>query len=96
MRTALILFLSIFSIMDIYSQDRVTDRQPVAAGRFYSAGRETLTKDIAGLFSGCKKPSGNLKVRAIIVLMPDMFFPVKLQHQLFQRPRKIRSTTISS
>ncbi len=66
MRSALLILLSIFSIMDIYSQDRVTDRQPVAAGRFYSAGRETLTKDIAGLFSGCKKTPGNLKVRAII------------------------------
>lgn len=66
MHTALIILLSIFSIMDIYSQDRVTDRQPVAAGRFYSAGKETLTKDIAGLFSGCKKTPGNLKVRAII------------------------------
>ncbi len=66
MRTALIILLSIFSIMDMYSQEKLTDRQPVAAGRFYSAGRETLTKDISTLFSGCKKTSGNLKIRAII------------------------------
>ncbi len=52
--------------MDTYSQDKLTDRQPVAAGRFYSASRETLTKDIADLFAGCKKTPGNLKVRAII------------------------------
>ena len=66
MNTALAILLLIINIMDTYSQDRVTDRQPVAAGRFYSANRETLTRDIADLFAGCKKTPGNLKVRAII------------------------------
>jgi len=66
MRTALSILLIIFSIMDIYSQNRLTDRQPVAAGRFYSAGRESLTNDIKGLFAGCKKTLDDLKVRAMI------------------------------
>lgn len=53
--------------METFSQSRSTDRQPVAAGRFYSANRETLTSDIAQLFETCVKttPYPN-KVRAII------------------------------
>lgn len=66
MRTFTAILLLIFSIMDIYSQDITTDRQPVAAGRFYSANKETLTKDILSLFTNCTKSPGNLKVRAII------------------------------
>ena len=57
----------IFIIMDSFSQQRSSDRQPVAAGRFYSASGETLGKDIAELFETCVRttvPDG--KVRAII------------------------------
>jgi hypothetical protein len=52
--------------MDIYSQSRLTDRQPVAAGRFYEANKEKLTSDIARLFANCRKTPGTCKVRAII------------------------------
>jgi len=52
--------------MEIHSQNRSTDRQPVASGRFYSANEETLKKDIALLFETCKKTSEYNTVRAII------------------------------
>lgn len=52
--------------MDIYSQNKSTDRQPVAAGSFYEADKEALTRDIAGLFTECKKSQPPWKVRAII------------------------------
>ena len=41
-------------------------RQPVAAGRFYSANRETLMSDIAQLFESCVKTTPFPNVRAII------------------------------
>jgi len=66
MFTFLVILLIIINTMDIYSQEKLTDRQPVAAGRFYSADRETLTRDISNLFASCTKTSGNLKVRALI------------------------------
>ena len=49
-----------------FLKKNTTDRQPVAAGRFYSADKETLTKDIMELFVNCKKTTGNWNVRAII------------------------------
>jgi hypothetical protein len=52
--------------METFSQNKTTDRQPVAAGRFYPADKETLTKDISRLFESCKKSPGNWDVRAII------------------------------
>jgi AmmeMemoRadiSam system protein B/AmmeMemoRadiSam system protein A len=52
--------------MDIFSQPRSADRQPVAAGRFYSADKETLTNDIVKLFEGCVKTTRYQTVRAII------------------------------
>ncbi|TAL59394.1 MAG: hypothetical protein EPN88_17360, partial [Bacteroidetes bacterium] len=59
MRTIIILLFSILATMEIFSQNRTTDRQPVAAGRFYSADKETLTKDISQLFETCKKYTEN-------------------------------------
>jgi len=61
-----ILILIIINTMDTFSQDKATDRVPVAAGRFYSANKESLTRDIADLFATCKKSPENLKIRAII------------------------------
>jgi len=58
--------LSIICIMNIYSQNKTTDRQPVAAGKFYSANKESLVKDISNLFASCTKTPGSQKVRAII------------------------------
>jgi AmmeMemoRadiSam system protein B/AmmeMemoRadiSam system protein A len=66
MRTVFIVLLSIFSVMETLSQDKTADRQPVAAGRFYPADKETLTKDISRLFENCKQSSGNRNMRAII------------------------------
>jgi AmmeMemoRadiSam system protein B/AmmeMemoRadiSam system protein A len=66
MQALLIVLLSIFSIMEINFQNKSTDRQPVAAGRFYPADKATLTQDLSKLFADCKKPDEKLKVRAII------------------------------
>ena len=66
MQTVLIVLLSIFTIMETFSQNITTDRQPVAAGSFYPADKETLTRDLSQLFEKCKKSPSNLNVRAII------------------------------
>jgi len=36
--------------METFSQSISTDRQPVAAGKFYPADRVTLTKNLSQLF----------------------------------------------
>jgi AmmeMemoRadiSam system protein B/AmmeMemoRadiSam system protein A len=66
MRTVIFVLLSILTIMETSSQNLTTDRQPVAAGRFYSADKLTLTKDLSRLFDNCTKSPGSLKVRAVI------------------------------
>ena len=66
MQTVLIVLLSIFTIMETFAQNITTDRQPVAAGRFYPADKETLTRDLSQLFEKCKKSPSKLNVRAII------------------------------
>jgi MEMO1 family protein len=66
MRTVFIVLLSIFIIMETFSQNKTTDRYPVASGRFYPADKETLTKDLIQLFEKCKKSPVNKGVRAII------------------------------
>ncbi len=58
--------LSILIVMDTFSQSGSKDRQPVAAGRFYTADKETLNKDLSKLFENCLKPSRQSTVRAII------------------------------
>ncbi len=52
--------------MNAFSQNKTIDRDPVAAGRFYSADRETLVKDLSDLFSECKKTDQINNVRAIL------------------------------
>jgi AmmeMemoRadiSam system protein B/AmmeMemoRadiSam system protein A len=66
MRVIFLALFSIIGIMELQSQNISTDRKPVAAGRFYSADKETLTKDITALFNECKKPQIRGNVRAII------------------------------
>src|SRR5664279_3237363 len=66
MQTIFIVLLSILTIMDTFSQNITTDRQPYAAGRFYSADKKVLTSDLSVLFRNCKKPAGSWNVRAII------------------------------
>lgn len=52
--------------MENHSQNTPTDRQPVAAGRFYSADKEILIKDIDQLFEKCKNQAESGIIRAII------------------------------
>jgi hypothetical protein len=52
--------------MDIFPQNSSSDREPVAAGRFYSADKDSLKRDLEQLFSKCKKTTQIWKVRAII------------------------------
>ena len=52
--------------MDTLSQKRQVDRDPVAAGRFYSSKSENLVRDVSLLFENCLKPNEKLNVRAII------------------------------
>ncbi len=52
--------------METFSQSRSSDRQPYAAGHFYSADKDTLTKDLTQLFESCVKSSSHPTVRAII------------------------------
>lgn len=66
MRNILALLIIMLFAMDLNSQNKMIDRQPVAAGRFYPAGKESLSRDISGLFAKCKKTAGNQRVRALI------------------------------
>jgi MEMO1 family protein len=42
------------------------DREPVVAGKFYAAAKDTLINDVSGLFTDCKKPSGSQITRALM------------------------------
>lgn len=67
MRRVCFVLLTIFIVMETFSQTRSSDRQPVAAGRFYSADKETLKNDISALFESSVKTSpGTGMVRAVI------------------------------
>ena len=66
MRTVFIVLLSIINIMESFPGNKLTDRQPIAAGKFYSADKETLIKDLSLLFRDCTHSSSAGKVRAII------------------------------
>jgi len=52
--------------MKAFSQTKSADREPYAAGKFYSSDKEALTKDLTQLFSSCVKTTKNWRVRAII------------------------------
>jgi AmmeMemoRadiSam system protein B/AmmeMemoRadiSam system protein A len=52
--------------MNASSQERIIDRNPYAAGKFYPADKGTLQKDLASLFMECRKSDQNDRVRAII------------------------------
>ena len=52
--------------MEIFPQDRTIDREPVAAGRYYSADPATLKNDLRQLFSACVKTVEIMDIRAII------------------------------
>jgi MEMO1 family protein len=83
MQTVFIVLLSIFTIMETFSQSVTTDRQPVAAGRFYPADKETLTKDLKSYFETCKKTSEKWNVRAIISPHAGYMFSGKIAASAF-------------
>ena len=83
MQTVFIVLLSIFTIMETFSQNITADRQPVAAGRFYPADKDTLSKDLARYFKTCKKSPGNWNVRAIISPHAGYMFSGKITASAF-------------
>ena len=91
MRKVILILLSIINVMEIYSQGRTTDRQPYAAGRFYSADKETLTKDVSKLFSDCKKVRETGTVRAIIVPHAGYVYSGKVAAAAFSATPKDKS-----
>jgi MEMO1 family protein len=83
MRTIFIVLLSILTTMDTFSQNKQSDRQPVAAGRFYESDSENLTRDIKKLFETCKKPAESRDIRAIIVPHAGYIFSGKIAASAF-------------
>ncbi len=88
MRTVLFVLISFFTIMESFSQNKLIDRQPVAAGRFYAADKETLTRDLNNLFGACTKTSEPLKVRAIICPHAGYIFSGKTAASAFSSTMK--------
>ncbi len=78
MKTIIYVLLSICFAMETYSQNKVTDREPVAAGRFYPANKEILTRDISLLFDNCTKTQNNMTARAIITPHAGYIFSGKI------------------
>jgi MEMO1 family protein len=83
MRTIFIVLLSILFNMEIFSQDKLSDRQPVAAGKFYAADKETLTRDLSMLFESCKKSPDLHDIRAIISPHAGYVFSGKIAASAF-------------
>jgi len=75
--------------MELYSQEKQIDRQPVAAGRFYTADKETLRKELTGLFADCKKPGEEIKARAIISPHAGYVFSGKVAASAFSSTSRI-------
>ena len=88
MRTGLVILLSTFSIMELFSQGISIDRQPVAAGRFYTAEKETLKRDLAKLFAECTKPGEDMNTRAIIAPHAGYVFSGKIAASAFSSTPK--------
>jgi AmmeMemoRadiSam system protein B/AmmeMemoRadiSam system protein A len=83
MRTLLVMTFLITGTMNILSQNRPGDREPVAAGRFYSANKESLTNDLANLFATCIKAKSDQKIRAIISPHAGYVFSGKISASAF-------------
>jgi len=83
MRTVLVALLSILCIMEIFSQNKSADRQPVASGRFYTADKEILKNELAKLFSECKKSPAGWRVRAVISPHAGYVFSGKIAASAF-------------
>jgi AmmeMemoRadiSam system protein B/AmmeMemoRadiSam system protein A len=61
-----VVIITLSITMNIFPQNRSTDREPVAAGSFYPANKDILKNDLMQLFRSCEKPKETWKVRAII------------------------------
>ncbi len=83
MRTVLIVVLSIMCMMETFAQTNLTDRQPYAAGRFYTDNRQALSADIAGLFASCSRTPASWDVRAIIAPHAGYVFSGKIAAEAF-------------
>lgn len=83
MRLAIILLLLTSGSMDIFAQDTPTDRQPVAAGRFYSDNKEILRNDLEQLFNSCKKTPFSANIRALITPHAGYVFSGKIAASAF-------------
>lgn len=83
MRPIVIVLSSILVTMNAFSQKKSTDREPVAAGRFYAATKEALTNDLSNLFTGCVKSPGDWNVRAIISPHAGYVFSGKVSASAF-------------
>lgn len=69
--------------METFSRINLTDRQPVAAGKFYPADKEMLTKELSQLFKNCKKSPAHWKVRAIISPHAGYIFSGKIAAEAY-------------
>jgi AmmeMemoRadiSam system protein B/AmmeMemoRadiSam system protein A len=69
--------------METFSQEKTVDRKPVAAGRFYPADKQTLTEDISGFYSHCRKTPSSWNVRAIISPHAGYDFSGKIAAEAF-------------
>jgi len=69
--------------METNAQNKHVDRRPIAAGRFYSAGKDALMKDISKLFEECKKSDEKLDVRAIVSPHAGYVFSGKIAASAF-------------
>ncbi len=83
MRTAVIVLFSIFCVMETFAQVEITDRQPVAAGKFYPADKVALTGQLSELFKSCRKSSSGYIVRAIICPHAGYVFSGKIAAEAF-------------
>lgn len=76
--------------MELFSQGQQTDRQPVAAGRFYTADKETLKKEMTEYFADCKKPAEGMNTRAIIVPHAGYVFSGKIAASGFSATERVK------
>lgn len=86
-RIVLLLFV-ILKAMVINSQSRSTDREPVAAGRFYAGDKTSLSRDVTALFNECKKSEIQGKVRALIVPHAGYVFSGKTAASAYATTKK--------
>ncbi len=70
-------------MMETFPQTKTTDRQPFAAGKFYSDNKQTLEADISRLFSLCRKTPDSWHVRAIITPHAGYVFSGKIAAEAF-------------